>query len=124
VKNEAVRLIVKNAKSYHEGFVPEERRELARVPRTSSDWITLLESVLDETKDSSLHHDVYFVDDVAKAFRQLQCNLDCVKYVADALSRGVRVNHTTLGAALGAAQDDDSVVLATDIQMMLLEKEA
>ena len=124
VKNEAVRLIVKNAKSYEEGFVPEERRELFRVPRTSIDWITLLQSVLDETKDSSLHHDVYFVDDVAKAFRQLQCNVDCVKYVADALSRGVRVNQTTLDAALGAAQDDDSVVLDDDIQMMLLEKEA
>jgi hypothetical protein len=123
VKNEAVRLIVMNAKSYQEGFVPEERRQLARVPRTSSDWITLLQSVLDETKDSSLHHDVHFVDDVAKAFRQLQCNLDCVKYVEDALSRGVRVKQTTLDVALGAAQDDASVVLADDIQMMLLQKE-
>jgi hypothetical protein len=124
VKNEAVRLIVKNAMSYHEGFVPEERRKLFRVPRTSIDWITLLQSVLDETKDSSLHHDVHFVDDVAKAFRQLQCNLDCVKYVADALSRGVRVKQTTINTALGAAQDDDSVFLADDLQMMLLEKEA
>jgi hypothetical protein len=102
-KQPALRAIVVAAKSFHEGYVPPDRARLAHVPRDRGSWIETIARLLLEAKDTTLLDDPSFIDDVTIALRKLDCGVECVGVVNDALDRGVRLHRRALEEALEAA---------------------
>jgi tetratricopeptide (TPR) repeat protein len=111
-KNDALRAIVVAAKAFHEGYVPPDRTRLPHVPRDRGSWIEIIARLLLEAKDTTLLDDPSFIDDVTIALRKLDCGVECVEVVRDALDRGVRLHRRALEEALEAsksAEIEDSV---------------
>lgn len=119
-RNGTVRLIVSHASESSDKSVPQDKKELVRVPRNRDDWEKLLRRVLDET-DSSLMSDSNFIDDVALALRRLKCEADCVKFVQDAMLRGVRVRQIAIREASRAADAAGIPEEAESIRLMVMD---
>ena len=69
-------LIVEHAKSFHSDYVPDGRKELPRVPRTKPEWVDLVNSMLDEARQTTLLHNPMFLEDVKHGLENLGCDHD------------------------------------------------
>jgi hypothetical protein len=118
-KHDAVRVIVGNAKYFDEKLIPTEHQNWDRVPFTTNGWNELLQEVLNESRSSSKYYDAIFIDDVVEAFRNLNCNRECVDFMTDVLGHGIRVNKKALSESLEAAKEEQSFDLANEIQMLI-----
>jgi tetratricopeptide (TPR) repeat protein len=118
-KNDALRAIVVAAKAFHEGSVPPDRIRLPHVPRDRGSWIKIMAQLLLEAKDTTLHDDPSFIDDVAIALRKLDCGVECVDVVRGALDRGVRLHRRALEEALEASQSVEMVDSVGGIRMLV-----
>jgi tetratricopeptide (TPR) repeat protein len=118
-KNDALRAIVVAAKSFHAGYVPPDRTRLPHVPRDRGSWIETIARLLLEAKDTTLLDDPSFIDDVTIALRKLDCGVECVGVVSDALDRGVRLHRRALEEALEAAKSAEMVDSRGDIRMLV-----
>jgi tetratricopeptide (TPR) repeat protein len=120
-KNDALRLIVAAASFAHEGYVPPDRTRLPRVPRDRDSWIDTIARLLFEAKDTTLLDDPSFIDDVAVALHRLDCDVECVGVVSNALERGVRLHRRALEEALEAAKIAEMEDLVEDIRMLVTD---
>jgi hypothetical protein len=120
-KNAALRSIVTASKSFHEGYVPPDRTRLPSVPRDRGSWIKTIARVLLEAKDTTLLDDPSFIDDVTIALRKLDCGVECVGVVNDALDRGVRLHRRSLEEALEAAKSAEIVDPVEGIRMLMTD---
>jgi tetratricopeptide (TPR) repeat protein len=118
-KNDALRAVVAAAKSFHEGNVPPDRTRLPHVPRDRDSWIETIARLLLEAKDTTLLDDPSFIDDVTMALRKLDCGVECVGVVSDALDRGVRLHRRALEEALEAAKNAEMEESVGGIRMLL-----
>jgi hypothetical protein len=71
-----------------------------------------------EAKDTTLD-DPSFIDDVTIALRNLDCGMECVGVVSDALDRGVRLHRRALDEALEAAKSAEMVDSVGGIRMLV-----
>lgn len=120
-KNDALRAIVVAARSFHEGYVPSDRTRLPRVPRDRGSWIETIARLLLEAKDTTLLDDPSFIDDVTLALRKLDCGVECVGIVSDALDRGVRLHRRALEEALEAAKSAEMMDSAEGLRMLVTD---
>jgi tetratricopeptide (TPR) repeat protein len=121
-KNDALRLIATAARTFQEDSIPPNRTGLPHVPRTREGWIDTMARVLIEAKETTLLDSSNFITDVAVALRRLDCDVECVGVVSDALARGVWLDDRALEEASAAARNagmegrtvDDIQMLVTD----------
>jgi hypothetical protein len=77
--------------------------------------------LLFEAKDTTLLDDPSFIDDVAVALHRLDCDVECVGVVSNALERGVRLHRRALEEALEAAKIAEMEDLVEDIRMLVTD---
>ena len=100
-KNQALKVIVTQARYFRDGYIPDGKAGVARIPRDRDSWVELLRRVLEESE--SLENNASFIDMAAMALKNLGCFEECFLFVEAALHRGVRVNRVALEVALEAA---------------------
>lgn len=104
-KNQALRVIVANAQAFGEGYIPDGKTGIGRVPRDRESWLKLLHRVLGASHE--LDHDPRFIDEAAKALKNLGCDEECLEYVEAAMDRGVRLQRAALVSAVEAGNTTD-----------------
>lgn len=120
-KKPALRLIASHASKFKdEGNIAGEMKENVSVPRTRDEWAKVVLSVIEES-EGLLDNDAGFIDEVAVSLRRLGCYYECVNFVQEALSRGVRVRQVAIREALRAAESADISQEVSDIRLMLVD---
>lgn len=100
-KNQVIKAIVSQARYFHEGYIPDGKPGIPRVPRDRDSWVKLLRRVLQESE--RVENKSYFIDEAALALKTLGCYEECFLLVEAAMDRGVRVHGVALKAALESA---------------------
>ena len=116
-KNQAVKVIVTQARYFHDGYIPDGKPGIARVPRDRDSWAELIRRVLEESE--SLENNAVFIDEAAMALKNLGCAEECFFFVEAALHRGVRVNRVALETALEGATAAGIEDRTSGIRLML-----
>jgi len=118
-KNDVVRTIVDGVALY-DAMDLQNIEGYSRVPRTVSQWSTLIDEVLNATRDSPIRCDPNFIANVVMAYKILGCSRECVDYALDVMNMdGIRVRKSTLAEMLEAAKQESEFDLSNDIQMLL-----
>jgi hypothetical protein len=120
-KTAALFAIVKAAANYESLRIPFNKTKVAKVPRDKEAWIELLGVVLEASKDTSLLEKPEFIDETAVALWRLDCFVECVELVTDAMSRGVTLNKAALQSAFQSAKNANVEEMTADIKLLLAE---
>jgi hypothetical protein len=122
-KNDVLRVIVKGA-SLLDAMQLETVEGYERVPKTVSQWVSLLDDVLSAIQDSPIHSDPNFIDSVVQAYKSLGCSRECIHYIQGIMdSDNVRLRKSTLREVLEAARMEQAMELSKDVQMLLMLNE-
>ena len=82
--------------------------------------MTLLEEILEETKDAPIRYDPKFVDDMVRAFKMIGRSSECVKYIDTVIHVDrTRIMKKTLHGVLHAARKQHATEMIQNLEMML-----
>ena len=102
---EAVHSIVSKAADFDEGFIPDDKVGIPRVPRTAAAWAETLHSIIGDIDGSNrLLYDSGFNERVAVAYSNLGYNSQCVHFVTTALRNGLPLEQRAIKVATLAAE--------------------
>lgn len=122
VRNDVLRVLVNNARSFDlSSMLPDDTVRWKHIPRTRESWTELLEQIVEECESSPISYDADFIDSVVAAFRNVDANDQCVKYITKIIDRPVDLHRSTLTEALKASTVQHAMGLASDIRMLMAE---
>lgn len=117
--NDAIRVIVKGA-ALLDSLDLETVDGYERIPKSVSQWTSLLDNVLISTQSSPISSDPNFIDSVVQAYKSLGCSRECISYIQKIMELDhVRIRKSTLKEVLEAAQMEQAKELSRDLRMLL-----
>jgi hypothetical protein len=118
-KNDGLRVIVNGAGLFYT-LELYTLKGYDRIPKTISQWLSMLEEVLKATQGSPLHSDPRFIDSVVQAYKTLGCSRECIAYIKEIMEHDfIKLRKSTLKVVLEAARVEQAFDLSRDVQMLL-----